>query len=448
MTERPRLGGDVVSDNVCRVSVYSGVDEPSTLVDLTLPARIPLAALLPDIVGLAASGGAPPGRPWRLARVGGPELDARMSLRDHGVEDGELLVLWAVDVVAPRFHRTDLLSEVLTAAPQPRRRPVRPAAGSAAALIGALTCIGSPSGGLVAVATVVALLCGVMLAAVTWSRAHRAAHGPLSVVAVAVAAVCGIRIVPGDLALEHLSLAAAAAATTSLLLLRCRAGQTTAMTASAAISLLVATVTFGAVLWPMPAASVGALLTLSALAGLGTAPRLSVILAGLAPATVACEPDDAGDQRAATGHRVLAGLVLGYAAVSAAGAVTVGVAALRDSAPWAAAGLSAVTGVALMLRARTFVSWRCRAGLLIAGFVCAVAALTIAVVAVPAQAHWVGAILVGAGTVTLVRDGSPASSPITSRAVDILEYVALAAVTPLACAILGVFGLVRGLSIG
>lgn len=440
-----------MTDSVRRVSVYSGAQDPPAWVDVALPARIPLTVLIPDIVGLAVPGGAPGARPWRLTRVGGPELDGRMTLTDHGIENGELLMLTATDVVAPRFHRADLLADVLASAPAPQRRALRPVAGSASALVGVSACVDAPADGLVGMATVAVLLCAVALAAMTWSRTHPGspANGPLSLVAVALAAVCGFHVVPDGMAAAQVSLAAAAAATASLALLRFRAGPTTAMTASVCAASLVAAAALGAVLWPLPTASVGVTLVLSALAGLALAPRISVLLAGLAPGGAAAAPDETGDARAVTGHRILAGLVLGFSAAAAAGGVAVGVAALQHRTSWvAAAGFCAVVGVGVTLRARTFAAGRCRYGLLSSGTVCTAICLVILIVSLPQYAHWVGAALIGAGVAALVRDGESEPSPVLSRAVDVLEYAALAAVTPLACAVLDLFGLVRGLGFG
>lgn len=436
-----------MSDGVRVVSVYGETEE--SLVDLTLPAQIPLAALLPDIVDLAGPGSGAQDRPWRLARIDGPALDHRMTLVEQGVEDGDLLLLSAAEITTPGVERKDLLSRILAAAPAPPSRAVRPALGSVSAALGVLACVGAPAGSLVAMTTVAVLLAGALLAAIIWARGHSAspAGAPLSALAVTLAAVCGFRAVPGDTSVAHVALAATTAATISLILLRCRAGQTTAMTAVACLSVVVGAVSLGAVLWPMPGASVGALLVLSALVGLGAAPRISVLLARLAPATAVSV--DAHDHRAAMGHRVLAGLVMGCSTLAAGGAVVVGWAAVGGSTPrLAATVLCAVAGVAVMLRARTYASGRCRYALLIAGSTCSACTLAVIVLVAPHYAHWVGAVLVGAGAAVLMRDDRPEPSPVAVRAIELLEYGALAAVTPLACAVLGVFSLVREMSLG
>jgi type VII secretion integral membrane protein EccD len=247
----------------------------------------------------------------------------------------------------------------------------------------------------------------------------------------------------------QVSLAGASAVTAALVLLRCHAGETTMMTASACAALLVAACGLGAVLWPLPSASVGTLLILSALTGLAAAPRLSVVLAGLTPGTAASAPIEDGDRRAATGHRILAGLVLGFSAAAAGGAVAVGWAAVAGHLSWvAASGFCAAVGVAVLLRARVFAAGRCRYSLLLSGFLCTTTSLAIATSAMVQYAHWIGAALVCAGVAALVRDGHPSPSPVKSRAVDVVEYVVLAAVPPLACAVLDLFGLVRGMGIG
>ncbi len=77
------------------------VEAAGRRVDLALPARAPLAELMPALVELCLAGAAPPaeeGRPpaWTLARPGGPALPLACSLAEAGVVDGE--VLYLVDV--------------------------------------------------------------------------------------------------------------------------------------------------------------------------------------------------------------------------------------------------------------------------------------------------------------------------------------------------------------
>jgi hypothetical protein len=68
-------------------------------------------------------------------------------------------------------------------------------------------------------------------------------------------------------------------------------------------------------------------------------------------------------------------------------------------------------------------------------------------VSVPAQANWV-CIVVGAASAVILAGGTVGSkNPLTHRSVEVLEYVTLAAVVPLACWVSGVYGLVRGLSL-
>jgi hypothetical protein len=70
-----------------------------------------------------------------------------------------------------------------------------------------------------------------------------------------------------------------------------------------------------------------------------------------------------------------------------------------------------------------------------------------AVISYPAQAHVVSAIAATAGAVALVSVVRPTVSPIALRAVEIVEYLALAAVIPLACWVGGIYGWAREMNL-
>ena len=72
----------------CRVQIAA----PNTRVDLALPTAVPLAGLLPAIVGYAEQNLAAP-RGWALSRLDGSRLDPAAGLAAVGVREGELLVL-------------------------------------------------------------------------------------------------------------------------------------------------------------------------------------------------------------------------------------------------------------------------------------------------------------------------------------------------------------------
>lgn len=65
---------------------------PSRRADLLVPAEVPVAALLPELVDVFGS--APdPGASWRVRLPGGSVADPETGLADAGVVDGDRLVI-------------------------------------------------------------------------------------------------------------------------------------------------------------------------------------------------------------------------------------------------------------------------------------------------------------------------------------------------------------------
>jgi type VII secretion integral membrane protein EccD len=186
-------------------------------------------------------------------------------------------------------------------------------------------------------------------------------------------------------------------------------------------------------------------------------PRAALRLAGLPRPVV---PADGGElvdadtgpdllpaaelaERADLARGYLAGLAGGCAVVAAGATLPV-----AGAGGWAGPALAAVTVVVLALRARSFAD-RLPARIMLASAITAAVALAGLVVV---QAGAVvrplvaGALLVAAagGAVILGRT-RPMGSPVSRRAVDLLEGVLVAAAIPLALAAMDVFRLVRGL---
>jgi type VII secretion integral membrane protein EccD len=148
--------------------------------------------------------------------------------------------------------------------------------------------------------------------------------------------------------------------------------------------------------------------------------------------------------QAITAHESLTGLVIGSAAAATLGAVLVA-SDIPDSRP-AAVLFAAVVGLVLMLRTRTHIDVYRRAALVTAGMAAVAAGCADIVVSIPGQANWVCLAAAAAGVSMLGRGFGAAGNLLARRAIDVLEYVALAAVLPLACWVGGLYGLVRGLS--
>ncbi|MDN5757690.1 MAG: type VII secretion integral membrane protein EccD, partial [Tomitella sp.] len=92
--------------------------------DIVLPAAVPVAALIPELVDLTMSRrpaiAAPadhndPDGTWILGRVGHPPLDHDRSLADQSVVDGALLHLQRSAVAEPEPLFDDIIDAVAVA---------------------------------------------------------------------------------------------------------------------------------------------------------------------------------------------------------------------------------------------------------------------------------------------------------------------------------------------
>lgn len=104
----------VVVGGLSRVTIVSG----RSRVDLALPSDVPLADLLPTLLGFAGAGLADEaaGRGgWVLSRLSGEVLDSSRSAAQLGVRDGELLYFTPPDGTAPEIVFDDVVDAVATA---------------------------------------------------------------------------------------------------------------------------------------------------------------------------------------------------------------------------------------------------------------------------------------------------------------------------------------------
>jgi len=436
-------------DPVCRLAVQHGLQT----VDLALPSDAPVGALLPSIADLVGRGtaAADEGRQWYLSRIGQGRIDEMTSLRDNGVRDGELLLLTTAAIPAPTRISDDPWRAVIDAADNGcvPTRVTATAACAVAALLGASALVWS---GIVThatrhVVTAALIAAATAIGAVAVQRAHHDATVcvTLSVTAVVFAAIAGFLAVPGDPSAASSLLGTAVACSTSFVLLRIARCGAICLTALATLSALASVASACAVAWMLPITTMGAVLAPLSLATLGVAARLSITAAGLAPA-MSSSGDPAQEDlsqptpRAITAHHTLSGLVFGSACAAALGSVL-----LASKASGAA--LAAVVGLVMVLRARTHIDALRRTVLVAGGAAAVVASCAAVVVSAPAQANWICLLSIAVG-VSMLGDGfGTTANPLVRRAVEVLEYLALAAVVPLACWVGGVYDLVRGLSL-
>jgi type VII secretion integral membrane protein EccD len=432
-----------MSDSICRLTVAACTDEAHRAVDLALPAGIHIGQLLPQIVDIVHGDTAHSvsGRDWNLSRVGGHRLDDSMTLGDNGVRDGEVLLLTTTQPPPAEWAACDpcraMAADPPTAdAPVPRALTVICCVllGACGALALAIPVATVATVGRVATGTGVAVAAAVGAAVVRRRSDDPLLCLPLSLTAVWYAGAVGYVTVPPGPAAPGLLLATSAAFAAAILLLRVTGCGRTSLTAIATSSALIAAVAAAGVMWQLELTAGGALLATLSLATLGFAPRIAMLLGGIGPSIASID--------AASCHRTLTGLVVGASIASAAGAaaVTTGL-ALRDIT------FAAVIALVLLLRTRTHVETTRRVGLCVAAVVTATADFAAVTVAAPAQTHVVSVLAAVSGTAALSSLVRPAVSPIVVRAVEVIEYLALAAVVPLACWVGGVYGLAREMNL-
>lgn len=102
---------EIQTASLCRVTVRA----PARTVDLAVPSDVPVADLLPTVIGyggddLEESGLEHGG--WVLQRLGGPPLDPESTLDSLGVRDGEELCLRPRTEALPEVHIDDLVDGI------------------------------------------------------------------------------------------------------------------------------------------------------------------------------------------------------------------------------------------------------------------------------------------------------------------------------------------------
>jgi type VII secretion integral membrane protein EccD len=455
--------------DLCRVTVQTHRNDGSVAVDLALPTRAELAELLPCVVDIVGGRTVDPTdgitRHWTMSRLDGSVLDDSMTLHENGVRDGEILLLTTARAQITEAAFDDLCHAVITAsASADRDDQMTRCMGAAACLcatgLAAIVFVWSgvsPTNHYAIIAAIVAVA-----ATVGSIVAGRVDPEPLpsltlGITASAFAAVTGFLAVPDGPAPPNLFLAAAVCSAVSIVLLHVTSRGTTCFTAIATFSTMAAIAAAGVALWPGPAEAVGAGLAAASLAMLGVAAKLSIVLAGLSPTMPSATdrpsddslPADVRASRAVCGHETLTGLLAGFSASAALGAVLVA-AGQRDERALSGVALTAVVSVVLLLRVRQERGIVRSAVIFGGGMVSASVTFVLAVLSAPRYAHWACliAVVLGVGALCLTNtDFAARLSPVARRSVELLDYLALAAVVPLVCWVGDVFGIIRGLSL-
>lgn len=437
---------------LCRLTVQHVRDDACHEVDLALPRSIHLCQLLPSIVELTyGTNPAPTGTRWRLYSVDGQPIEESMTLDQNEIDDGAMLLLTTSAPPGPTWVPGDVSHLAAQLVDTDERTALLPVAGALIAAAVAATTLGWAAAPMSArLVTAVGLVVVAAVTAVVVDRTHT--DGPLgstlSMTAVMFAAAAGFVAVPAEPAAASVLLSAAAAMAVAMVLLRLTRCATTWLTAIAAAAALTAAVTGAAVAWHLQPATVGAALAVVSLAALAAAPRISMAVAGIGPSPPGIEEPEPQVHQVTRAHRVLTGLVAGAATTATLGsAVVTFEASTGNTARASAAAFVAVMALVLLLRTRSHADPARRTALGMSGIVMAAGCFVIVVAATPGQAHWLSLLAAVAGAAGLSRLLGPTVGPVGQRLVEVTEYVAVAAVVPLACWVAGVYGGVRAMGV-
>jgi type VII secretion integral membrane protein EccD len=435
--------------------------------ELAVPSDVPLADLLPAVIGYGG-----PDLPehgvehggWVVQRLGGPPLDENRTADELDLRDGELLFLRPRRETLPPVHFDDLvdgLSEVLRARGDSWRPALTHHAALglcllAAAVGGALLAMPGPVPARDLAAGISGLLLLVGAAAAVRAVGDRGAGVALAAAAVPFLALAGALLPsgPGGTASAgaRLLAGASAAAGGSVLALAATACATPLFLGTGALAAL--------------AASAGGLL-LAGLTAVQTAASVMVVTVVLASAIPAVAfrlsglrlpplPRNAGElqeniepfqaahvlRRAATADDHLTSFHLVFASASVA-ALTVLTRAAGDAGPWTAA----VTCVLLSLHARGLVSVVQRLALLIAACYGVLSLIARAAPEIGADGRliMVAALLLMATALLIAAWTLPGRRmlPYWGRAAELAHAAVAASLLPLAMSAAGVFHAVR-----
>jgi type VII secretion integral membrane protein EccD len=448
----------------CRVTVVT----PYARVDVALPVRATLAELVPQLIRLAgAEGQASAENPgWVLSRLGGAAFPAGLTVTSAAIRDGDVLYLNPRERQVAPLVFDDVIDAIASAAESragawgPKVAYRIGIVATAAVLVGAtLMLLHSLSGSVFAPIACGALAIVLVLLAGALGRAYSDVDAAMAVAVAGwpAAALAGVAAVPPHaFALGAGQLALGCAAITLygvvvVVVVAHRVPWFLAVTVAAAFAAVGAAVV---VLTGARPAGVAAVLPVVA-TGLGAiGPMISLRLARLPLPTVPSDMDAFRAEEKPTMDES----VLGQTSVAedmltgllaAFGLVVIGsvVVLTRDASIWQA-GLGAVLALSWLLRSRSYAGAAQRIVLVGTGL------LTVALLGGWLAAHGdqlsqfaACAVLVVAGVVSLlyanrVRRGR--RSPHWSRLLDVVEFLTLLALIPIAGVVLNVYSAIQG----
>jgi type VII secretion integral membrane protein EccD len=477
-----------MSSGLARVTISA----PQRRVDVALPEHVALAELLPEVLRHAGEGLADDGERhggWLLRRTDGNALATGQGLFPQGVRDGEVLHLVPARADWPELEYDDVVEAIADGArrrgtvwgPSSTRTSTLVAAGVLLAVgLIALLLRGPAWDGATFVGLGTALLLTISGAVASRAYGDARAGGSLAGYALPYAFAGGALLVSPETGAGPVALVGWLGGTqllvgTVAVLLFSAIG---AIGVSAAVRVFAAGATVGVLgaltalvglLTPTSAAAAAVLVSVL-VCGIGVLPLLSIRF-GKMPMPPVSLPTGADAEQGFTGARsaaradaarerpdratvvaavtrteeLLSGMLAGHA-VLAAGAFLV----LVGSGGAAGQILVAVSSAALLLRSRLFVTVRQRVPLVVAGLFGA-GVLGLALVGGAGAGLLVvlaagGLVLALATVVAGATYSDRPPTPYLGRAADVLDTLIVVSVIPVACAVLGLYDVMRDIA--
>jgi type VII secretion integral membrane protein EccD len=441
------------ASGLVKVTVTSGTRR----VDLVLPAAVPVAELLPELVrSVGLLDGSTVYAGYRLVTQEGRELAPDASLTMQGVEDGVVLTVTAgVDDPAPRVY--DDVVEAMTDVVERDLRPWEPAAGrrtamGAAALLLALGAVALLiQAGSIAAAAAAAVSVALVTGAIVLSRAQGEPEAALPVawMGSGYAVVAGLLLAPeGDLLAVPVACAGAGALAAGLIcLVGLDQGRTLMLPPVVVGAIFLATGLLMQVASFDPAVVLTVALVLIVIAG-SVFPWLALGATGtkvdqlFTVADITADPDEVDPVEVGADARVAHEILL--AVSGTVGLLLVLITPLAVSLGLFGTLVALMCSVVLMLRTRQY---RIESEVLV-GLLAGVAGLaTVAVSVLWLHPTWrpaTAVALAAAGAVLLAVTLLPSAPSIRrGRLGDIAETVALVSLPPLLIMTTGVFDAIR-----
>jgi len=448
------------------------VISPTRRVDLALPGATTLGEIMPNILrfsGYEGGSAADVVHTWVLQRFGEDPLDPNRQITELDIRDGETLHLRQLEAAMPDAAFDDVVDAVATStAAQPAWRSgdsVKVALLSAVVLLVGIPLVlllssspAAPVSRIAEAGATLGLAFAAGLAAVLASRAFGklAAATALAWTSVALGGIGGFFLLDQGMPIQVLTAAACVLLTAGVMGLATRV-TSFGFLAAALVALTVIIAEIFAVVFPSQDIAVAAI-GVALLMGLTSLfPPLSFRLARVAmpnlpPTAEALMNDETPVQSDIVERAVLADRLLGSFLTATAISVALGCFQVLRHGSWFAAALVGCVGLAMLLRARSFVGLGHRLPLLISGTVIFGVTVAMILVLVPND---VLRLLIGIGVAALAgiilvtyaaNYADKIVSPVWGRFGDIFEWLSIMAIVPLVLAVLNLYAWALGLA--